>query len=390
MGQTKNFVLSAENTAWAEEIADKILKKMEKVEERNREAIPYMPHDGRYNNYNTPEMRGWWTNGFWAGIMWQLYAVTGNERYAETARFTEEVFDQCIEHYERLDHDMGFMWLHTAVADYRLTKNEKSRTRGLHVASIFSSRFNSNGNFIRAWNTWGPNDTVDKTGWAIIDCMMNVPLLHWASDETHDPRFREVAIRHTNTVMKEFIRPDGSSNHICCLDPMTGEMLDNPGGQGYESGSSWSRGQAWALYGFALSYRHTKDQKYLDAAKRVANYFIANLVRSDFLPLCDFRQPAEPVYYDSTAGACAACGFLEIAEHVGEYEKQLYIDAAMRVLKAMEANWCDWDPERDSILQMGTAAYHNRPAELHVPIIYGDYFFIEAVLRLLGKDFLIW
>ena len=134
------------------------------------------------------------------------------------------------------------------------------------------------------------------------------------------------------------IRPDGSSNHICCLDPMTGEMLDNPGGQGYESGSSWSRGQAWALYGFALSYRHTGDQKYLDAAKRVAHYFIANLVRSDFLPLCDFRQPSEPVYYDSTAGACAACGFLEIAEHVGELEKPLYVDAAMRVLKAWKKN----------------------------------------------------
>lgn len=95
------------------------------------------------------------------------------------------------------------------------------------------------------------------------------------------------------------------------------------------------------------------------------------------------------MYYDSTAGACAACGFLEIAEHVGEYEKPLYIDAAMRVLKAMEANWCDWDPERDSILQMGNEAYHNEKGR-HISIIYGDYFFIEAILRLLDKDFLIW
>lgn len=387
MGQRKNFILLPEDTAWAEQIAGEIRRKMVKVEERNRETIPYMPHNGRYNNYATPEMRGWWTNGFWAGIMWQLYAATGEKRYADTARFTETVFDECIRDYTRLDHDMGFMWLHTAVADYRLTKNPQSRVRGLHVASILASRFNANGNFIRAWNTWGPQDTVDKTGWAIIDCMMNIPLLYWASEESHDPRFREVAIRHANTVMKEFIRPDGSSNHIVSFDPSTGEKIESFGGQGYENGSSWTRGQGWALYGFALSYIHTGKQEYLDTAKRVAHYFVANIPENGLIPI-DFRAPKEPAWEDSSAACIAACGLLEIANCVPEYEKDCYVNAALRLLKALADKRANWDENVDNIIENCAVAYHSD--EHDVGLVYADYFFIEAIFKLLGQGEFLW
>ncbi|MEG1012521.1 MAG: glycosyl hydrolase family 88, partial [Ruthenibacterium sp.] len=178
-------------------------------------------------------------------------------------------------------------------------------------------------------------------------------------------------------------------HHIAVLDPATGELLDYPEGQGYASGSSWSRGQAWAIYGFAISYRHQKDERYLNIAKSAAHYFLANTARSGHVPLVDFRAPTEPVMYDSTAAVCAACGLLEISEHVSEYEKPIYVQGAMDLLQATTAKFADWNEASDGILGGGTVAYH-RKGEVHVPIIYGDYFLLEAVLRLLKKDFFIW
>ena len=194
---------------------------------------------------------------------------------------------------------------------------------------------------------------------------------------------------HADTIMEKTVRGDGSCNHVIVLDPTNGVLLDTPGGQGYESGSSWSRGQTWAIYGFALSYRYTGKKEYLETAKKVANYFIAQTDQTGHVALVDFRAPKEPVYWDSTAAVCAACGLLEIAEHVDEFEKQFYVDAAVKMLKATDERFCNWAPEYDSIVQMGSGSYHT-DHDKHVPIIYGDYFFMEAVLRLLDKDILIW
>ena len=141
------------------------------------------------------------------------------------------------------------------------------------------------------------------------------------------------------------------------------------------------------MYGFILSYIHTGKQEYLDTAKRVAHYFIS-CVCDDFLPKCDFRAPAEPVIYDTTAGACAACGLLEIANCVPEYEKPTYLRAAMNMLRAMEAGFCDWTEKEQSILQGGSEAYHR--SKHHIPIIYGDYYFAEAIYKLKGFDMLFW
>jgi unsaturated chondroitin disaccharide hydrolase len=276
------------------------------------------------------------------------------------------------------------MWLLSSVANYRLTGNLKSRRRGLHVATVLAGRFNSNGNFIRAWNSkWFDNDS---TGWAIIDCMMNIPLLHWASKELNDPRFSQIAMKHADTVMKNFIRPDGSVKHIVEFNPQTGEYIKNYTGQGYSEESSWTRGQSWALYGFALSYIHTGKQEYLDTAKKTAHYFIASL-QNDFVPPCDFRGPQEPVYKDTTAGMCAACGLIEISKVVPEFEKELYLEAAIKILKATE-KYCDWSDSEDSIVQMGTEAFHF--GAKNIPIIYGDYYFIEAISKLRGNHLLLW
>jgi len=270
------------------------------------------------------------------------------------------------------------------VASYKLTGNDKSRRRAMLAASTLASRFNIKGQFIRAWNG-------DKTGWVIVDCLMNLPILYWASEQSKDPRFAFVAKAHADTAIRAVQRPDGSMNHIVHFDPETGEVVETIGGQGYGVGSSWSRGQAWALYGFALSHRYTKDERYLDAAKRVAHYFISN-VYGDWIPAVDFRSPAEPKLKDSTAGAIAAAGLLEIADKVPDFEKGLYRNAAVNMLQALDKECGAWDKDEEGLLLKGSHSYHHNNPDIPAssPIIYGDYYFAEAVLRLKGRDDLFW
>ena len=195
--------------------------------------------------------------------------------------------------------------------------------------------------------------------------------------------------------MRDHVRPDGSVNHIVVHDPdQPDTVLGTMGGQGYGVGSTWSRGAAWALYGFILSYIHTKEERYLDTAKKVAHYFITNVMNTEWLPLCDFRSPVEPKLYDSTAGAIAACGLIEIAKNVPEFEKDIYLNAAIKMLKAMEKAWCNWSEDEDAVLMMGTERWlpdaNDGERGQHIPIIYGDFFFAEAILKLTGSDFLPW
>ena len=375
--------LAAADREWAEGVFEKLKTKINAECSRLGDAIPYISKDGRYHDLETSEGIFWWTNGFWGGLLWQMFHAAGDGMYRISAENLERRLDEALEGYEGLHHDVGFMWLHTAVADYRLTGNRDSRRRGLHAANLLAGRYNPAGKFIRAWNG-------DRAGWIIIDCLMNIPLLYWASRETGDPRFTCIAQNHADTAMGVLVRPDGSCNHIAVLSPETGECLETPGGQGYAPGSSWSRGQSWAVYGFALSFRHTGRKAYLDTAKKIAHYVIANFAQNGWLPAVDFRAPGEPVKYDSTAGMISACGLLEIAAHAGEGERGLYLGAAVKLLKACENAFADWDTARDGIIGRGTGSYHGGLQDTEVPIIYGDYFFVEAVLRLLGKDFLIW
>ena len=370
-----------EDRQWSEEIFEKICAKMEAQTKRVGTDIPYIPENGHYKDMGRESIH-WWTNGFWPGILWQMYHATGNILYMNTARGVERRLDEALNHYSGLDHDVGFMWLHASVADYRLTGDEEAKERGLKAAGVLASRYNPVGQYISAWNGGRP-------GYMIIDCLMNTPLLYWASRETDDPRFALIAEKHTDTALKYIVREDGSCNHIVDINPNTGEFVDNPGGQGYGRGSSWSRGQAWAVYGFALAYKYTGKTEYLNASKRVAHYFLANAAMTDYVPLLDFRAPREPAYYDTTAGVIAACGLLALSEEVDAFEKALYEDGAVKLLRSIEVKHCNWNLEEDSIVDFGSARYH-REKDREVPIIYGDYFFIEGILRLMEKSFLIW
>ena len=377
------YVLSKECAEWARDTYEKLTVKMNAQCKRVGDKIPYIPRNGRYRDLDSPDGISWWTNGFWAGILWQMYHATKESMYRNAAESIEKRLDEALMNYEGIHHDVGFMWLHTSVANYRLTGNTESRKRGLHAANLLAGRYNPLGKFIRAWN-------ADCTGWIIIDCMMNLPILYWAGKEINDPRYAAIAQAHADTCRVMTVRSDGSCNHISILDPYTGECTDNPGGQGFAPGSSWSRGQSWAVYGYALSYLHSGKTEYLQTAKQVAHYFIANLALNNWLPLVDFRAPKEPVKYDSTSAMIACCGMLEIAKHVGEYEQSLYTDAAFNILRACDSAFSNWNVDEDSVMSRGAGSYHSTDFGADAPIIYGDYFFVEAILRLLGKDFLIW
>ena len=378
------------NMQWINDTWEKVDRKLRNVCIRSREKIPYTSIDGVHNNRVETSPTSW-TNGFWGGMMWLMYLGTNNEEYKKTALRSEQLLDKALESYKKLHHDVGFMWLLTSVANYRITGNESACNKALFMASTLFSRFNIDGGYIRAWNSWGQNHT-DKT-WTIIDCLMNIPLLYWASDEIEDDRFAKVAMRHADMAMRDHVRPDGSINHIVDHNEKTGELVRVLGGQGYDETSSWSRGVAWAVYGMVLSYIHTKQQRYLDTAIRAADHFIENCKKTGYLPVIDFYAPQEPVYYDATAGACAACGLIEIAKCLGDDRGEYYMQEAIKILKAMDANFCNYSDDEDALVLMGSERYpHDERGfkGLHIPIIYGDFFYVEALLKLKGNDFLIW
>lgn len=381
-----------EYRAWAEEVQQKMREKMDWVSEKNADKIPYTTDEnGNYDDrsdesvdWNMDDGLNWWTNGFWGGMMWLLYQDTKDEKYQKIAVKCEEKLKKCFDGYYGLHHDVGFMFVPTAVADYRLTGNKESKRTALHAANLLAGRFNPAGKFIRAWNEVPGEDT---RGWAIIDCMFNISLLYWASKETEDPRYRQIAMMHADTVMEHFIRPDGSVIHIGEFDPQTGEFLTNHAGQGFAKESSWTRGQGWAVYGFANSYTNTGKTEYLETAKRVAHYCIANIPENGIIPV-DFRQPKEPAWEDSCGACVIAGGLLEIAKYVPDLEKDMYVRAAVKILKAIDETRADWTKNCDAIVQNCSASYHN-PVH-HTTMSYADYYFMEAIYKLTDTGILLW
>ena len=389
-----NEILS-ENKKWAEEVLNRIDEKMSRVTLRSRSKLP----DGvDENGVHVDRDPSWWTTGFWGGLNWLLYNATGKEDYLLTARESEKLLDKALADYDELHHDVGFMWHILSGASYRLTGDKASRKRNLYAASLLSSRFVLGGEFIRAWN--GISKFFgDTAGATIIDTMMNLPLLYWASEELADDRFKKVAMAHADTTLRTHIREDGSVAHIVDHDRNDGSAITTYGGQGCGVGSSWTRGQSWAIYGYAISYRYTGEQRYLDAAMKVADYYISKL-GEDYLSPVDFCQPKEQKWYDATAQAIVAAGLIDIAKLLPENEGAKYAAVAVKMLRAMEEKFLSYDPDRDDMVCYGTVRYptalngDNDPDMIkklvHVSIIYGDFFYTEAILKLVGSDFNIW
>lgn len=368
------------NHGWEDELWQQIVRKVSRTWPRIGASFPYASVGGMYNN----EGDDWWTNGFWPGLLWLIYRETGQTELRETAEAVEARMDAPLQAFTPLHHDVGFMWSLTSVANYKLTGGEESRRRALTAASHLAGRWNARGGFLRAWNQ------PERTGWSIIDTMMNLPLLFWASEETGDPRFRHIAELHADMAQREFIRADGSTHHIVCFDPETGERTGALGGQGYAPDSAWSRGAGWALYGMALAAKYTGKASYRETAERVAAFFLEQLPESKVAPW-DFRAPLDlQGTTDASASLIAACGMLELAELAGPQQGERHRAAAADIVRGVNEHCGAWDDPAEEGLIRGASANVPRQAFVNVPIIYGDYFFAEAILRLRGKSEVFW
>ncbi|MEK4236244.1 glycoside hydrolase family 88 protein [Paenibacillus sp. FSL H7-0714] len=365
-----------ENPTWLDDAWNKALEKTRCNSGKIGAEFPHASQGGKY----LLEAPNWWTAGFWPGMLWQFYSESGDENLKMIAECCEERLDEVLDGYVKLDHDLGFMWILTSVANYKLTGSEASQIRALKAANYLAARFNLKGHYIRAWNPWSEGE--DNSGVAIIDCCMNTSLLFWASETTSDPRYRHIAEAHMDTVLEHFIRPDGSVYHIVKFNPDTGEVVEKLGGQGFAPESAWSRGTAWAIYGLALAYHHMGKRSYLDAAKQVAHFFLTRLP-DDHVPHWDFRAPGEVgEIRDSSAGSCAASGLLLLADQVDDAESHVYRNGAIRIVESLYRNYGSWDnADEEGLLLHGTSNYpENR--NIDVPLIYGDFFYVEALARL--------
>jgi len=367
-----NFDISA--------VMQKIIIKTKQNAQNIGDSFPYNEIDGKYKNDKITA----WTNGYWPGLLWQVYDVCNDAELMKLANTLEEKLDITINTNTVPGHDVGFVWLLSSGQNYKLTKNPESKRRLMQMANYLAGRFNIVGNYIRAWDSEDGNDFFPCL--AIIDCTMNIPLLEWASKETGDPRFSHIARAHADTVLKYFIDDDGAVRHICKFNPTSGDFVESLGGQGFSSDSAWSRGASWAIYGMAMMYRYTKDKKYLDASKKVSDFFIEQ-IKDDYIPAWDFRSTSKEVK-DTSAGAIAASGMLELSQF--DENGSYYRENAIKILSALTEKYSNLDVDCEAVLKGATA---NKAAEenVEVGLIYADYYYVEAIRKLyLGKTDLPW
>jgi len=360
---------------FVDEVWAKINLKMEKMATQMKGKSPHKSvSSGIYDDMRLD----WWTSGFWPGMLWVMYSMTGVEAYKKEAWDWDQRIEECFTRKNNFHHDVGFQFLLTAVIKYKLTGDVDGKRRGLQAATFLAGRFNTVGNFIRAWNQ------DERTGWSIIDTSMNLSLLFWAAKELKDPRYKHIAITHADTVLKHFIREDGSVKHIVSFDPENGQYIECFRGQGYAPDSAWSRGQAWALYGMVNTYKYTGDKRYLYAAQRVANFFITAL-GEDAVPYWDSKLPdTKGQLRDTSAAACAASGMLELVRCLPCEEARIYASWASKILRSLTNNYTTLDQlEYEGILREGTASQPDKDGA-NVSLIYGDYFYIECFSKLKG------
>lgn len=326
-----------------------------------------------------------WTTGFCTGTYWLSYELTGDEAFSAAALRQAESFLDRIERRIDVDHhDMGFLYSPSCVTAYRLKGSETGKRAALLAADNLTARFHEKGQFLQAWGKLGAPDNYRL----IIDCLLNLPLLYWASETTGNPRYREIALAHTRTSLDNLVRPDGSAYHTYFFDPETGAPLRGVTAQGYRNGSAWARGQAWGIYGLALCRRHTGGESCLPLFRRAADFFLSRLP-DDGVPYWDLdftEEDGQPK--DSSAAAVAVCGLLEMCPYLPVAEAARYRTAALQMLGALMRTCAVRSPEvSNGLLLHGVyakASPYNTVGNRGVDECntWGDYFYLEALTRL--------
>ena len=322
---------------------------------------------------------GGWTTGFWPGLLWLAWELTGDEGYRVDGERHVRSFARRIDDGVELDtHDLGFLYTLSCVAPWRLTGDDLGRRTALRAADLLAARLMEPAGIIQAW---GDLDDPARRGQAIIDSLMNMPLLYWAAAVGGRPRLAVAAYRHTVQLRDHILRPDDTTYHTFFWSPRTGEAIRGATAQGYADDSCWARGQAWGIYGFALAYAHSGDPSMISVARRCADYFLDHLPE-DGVPFWDLAfgtgsdQPR-----DSSAGAIAACGLDELARFVPDTDADRYRAGADRLLGALTTHAVPAHPGPGRPLLLH--AVYDKPSGVGIDegCLWGDYFYLEALLR---------
>ena len=345
------------------------------------------------NNFYPESENVEWTTGFVTGEYWLAYEHTGDEAFKASAlRQVDSFLDRIEREIDVNHHDMGFLYTPSCVAAYRLTGSETAKKAALMAADHLIARFQEKGQFLQAWGELGAPDNYRL----IIDCLLNVPLLYWATEVTGDEKYRKIALAHTKTSMANLVRPDHSTYHTYFFDPETGAPVRGSTQQGYRDGSAWARGQAWGVYGMALAYRYTHDEECIRLFCDVTDYFISRLPE-DLVPYWDLEFTSGDEPRDSSAGAVAACGMLEMAKYLPEAEAARYTGMAGRMAQALWETCAVRDASvSDGLLLHGVYAknspYNPIPEDRGVDECntWGDYFYMELLPRLVKDWQLYW
>ncbi len=317
-----------------------------------------------------------WTSGFFAGCLWYMNEFTRDPFFKKAAeRWTAGVAEQ---QFDTGTHDIGFEIYNSYGKGYRLYPSDEYKNVILQAAGTLTTRFNPTVGCIKSW---------DNRRWqypVIIDNMMNLELLFWSAEHGGTKRMREIAISHAEKTMRNHLRPDGSTYHVLDYDTTNGRVIGRNTHQGYADESVWARGQAWAIYGFTMTYRFTKDSRFLKTAQRAADYFISHLPPDD-VPYWDFQAPDIPNEpRDVSAAAIAASALFELSQYPeSRAERTHYLDVAKKILRSLCS--VPYFAEGTNSHALLSHAVGSKPgnSEVDVSIIFADYYFIEAMLRYL-------
>jgi len=318
----------------------------------------------------------WWCSGFYPGSLLLLYQQSHNEALFTEAKRVMNTLAK--EQYNTHTHDLGFMMYTSFGNANRIAPKPEYKQILINSAKSLSTRFNPKVGCIKSWES-KPSDFL-----VIIDNMMNLELLFWATKETGDSSFYKIAVTHANTTMKNHYRPDYSSYHVLNYNPQTGEVQQKKTAQGYANESAWARGQAWGLYGFTVMYRETKDKKYLDQAEHIAHFLLTNPnLPADKIPYWDFNDPGIPnVLRDASAGAIMASALLELCRYADKKDAQDYFNTAQTILTNLSADkYKAASNTNGGFILKHSVGHLPQKSEVDVPLTYADYYFIEAMNR---------
>ena len=326
--------------------------------------------------HQRPVCKELWTEGFWPGVLWYAYEYSQDEAVLEAAKGYTEVLE-FLSQEPAYDHDLGFIMFCSYGNGYRLTGNEHYKDVIVATAERLAELYNPAVGTMLSWPreipTFGGHNTI-------MDNMINLETLFWAAENGGRPELRDIAIAHADTTMKYHFREDGSCYHVAVYDAVSGDFIRGCTHQGYSDDSMWARGQSWAIYGYTMCYRFTRDPRYLAHACKVTDVYLEGLPE-DMVPYWDFNDPLIPdVSRDASAAAVVASALIELSGYVGGEKGAQYLEDAKAMLVSLHENYRSGDANSSFLLH----STGHRPAgsEIDYSIIYADYYYIEALLRL--------